>query len=175
MEFTQHIDVTNKPEYEEMLGTAKRITLQRDYGSNRSFSRINVINTKNKRSYSADIFEKLVRLSKPAQDLFILIKREMSFKTYIANIGLDGLTRSQKNIRSKAITELESAGLALRLPRKITVGDDDVTSEIKFRAGSYMLSPDAIFPANQHEAIVRKYWDAALKYSRANQTQSLKI
>lgn len=158
---TSNYNVIN-PVYKKILGSANSVTIKREFKWSPRFSRIRLINTKVSRTTNKDIFEILVSLSKPAQHLFILIKQEMNYKTYIANIGLDGLTRSQKNIRLKAITELEKAGLARRLPRKIAMpieSDDEVTSVIKFRAGSYILSPDAIYPAEEYEAAIRNFWD----------------
>lgn len=173
---TSEYNVEN-PVLSEILGTAKSVTIKREFRSSKQFSRIALINTKVSRTTKEDIFEILVSLSKPAQHLFILIKQEMNYKTYIALIGLDDLTRSQKNIRLKAITELEKAGLARRLPRKIAMpveSDDDVTSVIKFRAGSYILSPDAIFPAEDYEATIRRLWNSSYATSTGDTTAPTK-
>lgn len=108
-----------------------------------------------------DLIEIFSELTKPAQKLFILIKRNMRFRDFISDLSQIQMTQSEKNIRSRAARELEEAGLIARLPRS---GMTSLTGvAVRFRAQQYMLSPHHLCPWDDNELEITNYWNQACK------------
>lgn len=106
-----------------------------------------------------DLLDLLGDLSKGARDLFLEIKRNMSFITYTATLPNKGLTQSQKNKRTQAIQELErtSSSLARRVPQSglTNIGG----TELRHKPSTFMLSPRYLFPNPAHQDEIMQVWN----------------
>ena len=141
------------------LEDADEWVIKRRYKNRTPFTSISLIRTDRTRDYPLDILDHLGELSKPARDLFLDIKVQMDFTTYIAVLPSTNLTQSQKTKRSQAIRELENTGTALacRVPRSGLINASGI--EQKFKPSTFMLSPEYIYPSPKHKEEILNIWD----------------
>jgi hypothetical protein len=119
-----------------------------------------------------DLLDLLGDLSKGARDLFLEIKRNMNFVTYLATLPNQGLSQSKLNNRTKAIQELERTGngLAFRVP---TSGLKNVAGlELRLKPSTFILSPEYLFPNPDHEEEMTYIWNQC-KLRRQVKSKSL--
>lgn len=122
------------------------------------FTSISPIRTSYTIEWEPDILDLLGDLSKCARDLFLEIKRNMDFSTYMAVLPNDQLTQSQKNKRSQAIQELESTGhgLAQRVPQS---GLTNLAGhDFRFKPSTFILTPEYIYPSPKFEDEIKHVW-----------------
>ena len=91
------------------------------------YSKVSRLNTKYSKE-SMDLFDIVCDISKPARDLFINIKLNMNWMTNESLISKTE-TRSESNVRSKAVKELRERGVV----RKV-------------RGNLFMISPFHLVP-----------------------------
>jgi hypothetical protein len=127
------------------------------------WSSITRVRTARTTSAPPDIFDLLGSISTPARTLFLEIKTHMDYKTYRACLDHKTLTRSQKNHRSKAITELANTGegLARRVPTNGIVSREGLA--MRFRPSTFMLTPDYIFPCKYFADDIHFIWEQCAK------------
>jgi len=109
-----------------------------------------------------DLLDLLGDLSKGARDLFLHIKTNMNFTTYLAVLPNHELTQSQINKRSQAIQELECMGdgLALRVP---TSGMKNCGGlELRFKPSTFILSPEYLYPNHKYRDEIENIWRQCL-------------
>lgn len=129
----------------------------------RRFTRIPLITTKNSRHQTPDLLDLMGQLSKGARDLFLAIKCGMDYRNHLAWLPNSDLKPSQRNLRSRAIKELETiaAGLACRVP---TSGITNLNGiEQRFRPSTYMISPHFLFPAPKYEEEIHEIWKQCIQ------------
>jgi hypothetical protein len=127
------------------------------------FTSISPIRTRYTMKWELDILDLLGDLSKCARDLFLEIKRNMDFTTYIAILPSSELTQSKKSKRSQAIQKLEStgSGLAQRVPQS---GLTNIAGHnFIFEPSTFILSPEYIFPSPKFEDEIMNIWDQCKK------------
>jgi hypothetical protein len=140
------------------LNDADGWELKRVYKNRGPFTSISPIRTKFTINWEPDVLDLLGDLSKCARDLFLEIKRNMDYSTYIAVLSNDELTQSQKNKRSQAIQELESTGygLAKRVPQS---GITSIAGyDSRFKPSTFILSPEYVYPSPKFEDEIKNIW-----------------
>lgn len=154
-----NIQPTSPPQTEVFhLNDAYGWELKRVNKNRGPFTSISPIRTKYTIGWEPDVLDLLGDLSKCARDLFLEIKRNMDFRTYIAVLPNDELTQSQKNKRSQAIQELESTGygLAQRVPQS---GLTNIAGhDFRFKPSTFILSPEYIYPSPKFEDEIQNVW-----------------
>lgn len=149
----------SKPQTEVFqLNDADGWELKRVHKNRGPFTSISPIRTSYTMDWDPDILDLLGDLSKCARDLFLEIKRNMNFSTYMAVLSNDELTQSQKNKRSLAIQELESTGygLARRVPQS---GLTNLAGhDFRFKPSTFILTPEYIYPNPKFEDEIKNVW-----------------
>jgi hypothetical protein len=117
-----------------------------------------------------DLLDLLGNLSKGARDLFLKIKKNMDFVTYIAILPNKDLTQSQMSKRSQAIQELEriGSGLAQRVPQS---GLTNVAGiDLRYKPSTFILSPEYIFSNPAHSEEIVNVWNQCKENRRLRST-----
>lgn len=128
------------------------------------YTSISLLRVKNSRDTEPDLLDLLGTLTKGARDLFLQIKCNLDYRTYMATLPNKNLPRSEVNKRSRAIDELRRAGtgLACRVPTRGLTNLSNV--EQRVRPGTFMLSPTYIYPNHLYQEEIENYWYQSLAH-----------
>ena len=111
------------------------------------FQAISVLTTEfNGESADLDIFDRLVLVSKPANKLFIELKRRRDFKSSLVIYDPACTTKSAKVLFSHWLSELKGEEIVKKVPVS--------NSYIKVRKHTYMLNPNLIKCKCYSEAVI---------------------
>jgi len=115
------------------------------------------LNTLNNQNDSPDILDVMGLLSKGARDLFLKIKNQMNYRTNVATLRSENLTKGQLNKRSAYYKELITFDLVCRLPATGIIDIDDET-QLMYSKHTYIVSPFFILPPHEYVPRIKHIW-----------------
>jgi len=127
----------------------EHVELRRRYKQTSAFSMTKPFNLKDTRS-DEDVLDIMGELTKSGRDIFLEIKRSVSYKNNIASI--EGTrTNTDSSRRSRAIKELCNFNLIKRVPVN--------SLHYKLPKNSYMINPEYIRPSDQYAEFIYDLWN----------------
>ena len=131
--------------------TGKKLVILEEFSNKGRFSMTAPFVLKEFKGNSLDLLDILGLLSKPSRDMFLEIKRSMSYKT---NIG-EFKHKMDKSYKAKLLKELKSFDLVKRVvSSKVTFNDLPIVTT----TGMYMVNPKYIIPPNEYYEDIFNNW-----------------
>jgi len=131
----------------------KKLVVLEEFSNTGRFSMTAQFVLKETMGGSLDLLDILGLLSKPSRDMFLEIKRSMSYKT---NIGIFNNSAMDKSYKAKLLKELKEFDLVKRvIGSKVTFNGLPIATS----TGMYMVNPKYIIPPNKYYKDIAGNWE----------------